>query len=471
MPLNCDRSFPAARQPHCVIQGTSALLLALLPVVASFGCRAFSSPDTIVAQYERSRERQQWWQANREQTKYVAGRGYFHPGTKRYYDASGQSLDESAGEIQQASFEDSGIAEEESDEGLDLSSLSLANINNTIKEVSGRGPNEDRARQRYAEAEKLFVAALNGQREDRDGQLADARGLFDDVIDAWPDSSLEEESMFKIGECDFFSDRYPRAIDAYGELIKKYPNTRHLELTNSRRFAICQYWLEQVAEDPEQFLEPNLVDGTRPRMDTFGSAVHTYDRIRIDDPTGDLADDATMASANAFFSREKYFAADELYADLREAFPRSEHQFQAHLLGLKCKLLIYQGAEYNDQPLEEAEVLVKQLRQQFPREVVAEREYIDRVYAEILAKRAEQDWEMAQYYERRKEFGGARHYYARVVEQFDGTQAAVKANERLAALGGLPNRPPDRFSWLTNAFEFEDEASRVASGGSSTQQR
>ena len=46
-------------------------------------------------------------------------------------------------------------------------------------------------------------------------------------------------------------------------------------------------------------------------------------------------------------------------------YPRSELQFEAHLLGLQAKLRKYQGENYDGTPLEEAKMLVKQLNSQF----------------------------------------------------------------------------------------------------------
>ena len=52
-----------------------------------------------------------------------------------------------------------------------------------------------------------------------------------------------------------------------------------------------------------------------------------FDKIRVDDPTGRLADDATLSLANENFTRRKFMKADEYYSDLRKAYPSSEHQF------------------------------------------------------------------------------------------------------------------------------------------------
>jgi outer membrane protein assembly factor BamD (BamD/ComL family) len=302
-------------------------------------------------------------------------------------------------------------------------------------------------------------------------QLTDIAKKFAAAAKALPDSNLEENAMFRVGECYFFADRYPRANDAYGKLIKKYPNTRHLDVVAARRFEIYRYWLALQKAKPKWLLEPNWTDRTRPRLDTFGNAVKGYDRLRIDDPTGKLADDATMAAANAFFEKGDYARADQLYTDLRDAFPSSEHLFQAHLLGMKCKLMIYQGSDYDGKPLDDAEKLIKSMRRKFRRETTAHREQIDRAHAEVLAKKAERQWQMARYYERRREYGGAKYYYSLITEKYPDTAAGRQARQRLAEIGDLPDRPPQRMAWLVDLIDPPNDDPIVASGGDSSSRR
>jgi hypothetical protein len=71
-------------------------------------------------------------------------------------------------------------------------------------------------------------------------------------------------------------------------------------------------------------------------------------------------------AANEYFQAGKYLRADEYYTDLRQAYPTSEHQFSAHFLGLKTKLMSYLGPNYSTNVLDDAEKLIKQMRRQFP---------------------------------------------------------------------------------------------------------
>ncbi len=113
---------------------------------------------------------------------------------------------------------------------------------------------------------------------------------FGKAADRWPDSAMEEDSMFLQAESYFFADRYSKADDEYGELLKKYPNTRYLNKSTARQFSIARYWQDMDKAHPHWPLTPNLVDKTRPLFDTGGHAINAYDNVRVNDPRGPLAD-------------------------------------------------------------------------------------------------------------------------------------------------------------------------------------
>src|SRR4029079_7160563 len=135
-----------------------------------------------------------------------------------------------------------------------------------------------------------------------------------------------------------------------------------------------------------------------------------------------------MATANIYFARGRYDDADYHYTLLRKEYPRSELQYEAHLLGLEAKVRKSQGESYDATPLEEAKVLVKSLNSQFasrlpPEEKkrLAERE------AMLNKEVASRGYRMARYYQRKKDYGAPRHYYTAVVEKFPDTELGQKS--------------------------------------------
>ena len=321
------------------------------------------------------------------------------------------------------------------------------------KNAAGYGPDESVARQLFQEGDALYRQAIAQEGKQRSATMLDAADKFKAAADRWPKSIIEEDSLFLLGECYFFSNRYPDASEAYDKLVKKFENTRYMEIVGKRRFAIAQYWIDhQQKVDPDLPITPNLSSKDLPFFDKFGHGLRVLDKIRLDDPTGKLADDATMAAAISHFKAERYVRADELFTDLRRSFPNSDHQFMAHLLGVKCKLKIYQGPDYSQIPIEDAEKLIRQIQIQFPQEAEAEREFLVSALKEVRLKRAQHEMGLARYYDRRKEYSAARHYYNKVRTEFSDTSLAEKAANRLESISDKPDSPEQKVPWLTKLF-------------------
>ncbi len=151
--------------------------------------------------------------------------------------------------------------------------------------------------------------------------------------------------------------------------------------------------------------------------------------MRLDDPTGKLADDATIAAANALFVGGDYERADDYYNDLRLHFPSSEHQFMAHYLGIQAKLRSYRGPDFAGEVLEEAEKLIKNVRRQFPSESREHEEELTRAYRKVRYFLAEREWEMAQYYAQRHQYGAARFYVDMILNDYADTPFADLARD------------------------------------------
>jgi tetratricopeptide (TPR) repeat protein len=321
--------------------------------------------------------------------------------------------------------------------------------------VTGREQEDPaRAKQLYQQGDALFRQAQSQPREQAKETFAKSAKLFKRAGQASPGTALQQDAMFMQGESLFFADRLIEASDVYEKLQKEFPRNRHIDRVAARLFSISRYWIDTVKAGGNSWFIVNLTDPKRPRLDTDGHALRVLDQIRFDDPTGRLADDATMAAAAEYIRQQKFEEADEFLTDLRETFSDSEHLFLAHLLGIRCKLETYAGPAYSGLVLEEAETLVRQTRQRFP-DKLADPKYGDmvaRAAAEISYARAQRLTYRADYREKRKEYGAARYYYHQLLEAYPDTPHADTARERLAQIEKLPAVPQSRLSWLTTIF-------------------
>lgn len=336
--------------------------------------------------------------------------------------------------------------EKEGPKGLSLEDLDPKNAYKKLLVATGFGPNKQIADQYYAEAEALY----------KEKKYKEAADKFKSAAGRWPDSTLEEDAMFYQAESYFFNDQYSKSQDTLDNLIKKYDNSRYLDKIVLRQYSIGQYWEKMSLYDPHWPVTPNVTDKSRPLFDTWGNAIKAYEGVFMNDPTGPLADDSMMAVANAYFHQGRYADAAYYYDRLRKEYPKSPHIVKAHLLDMKSKELVYQGPMYDSKSLEEAAEIADTAITQFGRELGEEHKTVVEARNKIDAKMAERDWEMAQFYETKKRYAGAKYYYRQIVKGFPNTEIARAAEKRLAEIKDYPDSPPDRFKWITGLLPESD---------------
>lgn len=404
------------------------LILLAVGLLMACGCAMIDNKPEI-QKPQLTPQQSEWWQANRHRATYVRGKGYYIEGTSGFFDHEGHRITDNLGNL----------AQEDEKKGL-LGRLAPKDVVKNAKKAVGQGPNESIARSELNKGDELF----------RQKKYEEAYAAYRKAYKRWPDSPLEEEAIFKAGESAFFADRYVWAEDEYALLVKKFQSTQYLSQLTERRFAIGRYWEAHDRAHPKFVLVPNLTNNTLPRFDTGGHALKVYEKIRLDDPIGPRADDAVMATANSYFLKGRWDDADYHYGLLRSEFPKSEHQYQAHLLGLRCKLIRYQGPGYDGTQLDEAEDLATQLLTQFPSELGNERERVVQVRADVRAQRALREYEMAEFYAKNEYYGAARHYYAKVVDKYPETKLAEVSRNRMTEFAAEPASPTPPFEWLVN---------------------
>ncbi len=369
------------------------------------------------------------------------------------------------------SDDDFDVFGERNPDRLMLADLGPGRIGTTLKtRLTGGGQDRAAAEKAFAEAQQIYKQAIgrweNDLRDDETESLfKQAANRFEVAGDRWPDSALEQDALFMQGESHFFANQYVLANRAFEILLNRYSGTSKLDLVESRRFEIAQYWLALGRKKTTLGVNWSIGDASRPSTDLAGQARRILHRIRLDDPTGKLADDATVALANAFFEAKRYSDAADAYEDLRRTYPGSPHQFHAHIFELRARLAAYRGANYDGTDLEKANELMKTLVRQFPAEMEKQRDYLAREAKRIRNLLAERDWSLGEYYEARGENRAAGYYYEQVAKNYSDSKFSQEARERVASLTGKPPVPAQKAEWLVNLFpEKEINKPLIATG-------
>jgi tetratricopeptide (TPR) repeat protein len=345
----------------------------------------------------------------------------------------------------------------------DLSPKQLAT---TLKVRSIHGTDEQLAREQFEIGKKIYVDAISQKDSEPEGsnyqdQFLAAANHFRVASSRWPDSEIEEESLFFEGESFFFADHYVQSNRAFEKLVANFSGTRYLDMAEKRRFTIALYWLELA----EKYRGPNLTDPKRPKTSLAGEARRVLHRIRIDDPTGKLADDATLALGTAYLKDKQYYEAADTFEDLRRNYPGSKHQFTTHMLELQARLQSYQGKSYDEAPLKKADELMKSIARQFPKEAREQLPYLEKQAALIRNQLAERDYAMGQFYENRGENRAAKYCYEQVAENYQDTNFGDSVKEQIAVVAELPPVPKQHAKWLVDLFPNDEEDEAIIASG------
>ena len=335
--------------------------------------------------------------------------------------------------------------------------ISPGNLTTTVKVRTTYKEDRSAAEAAYEQGQQQYKAALAQLDAEPDGEkhvelFIDAANSFRLAAGKFPDSQLEHDALYFQGESFFFANHYVMANRAFENLISRYSGTRYLDKAEARRFAIAEYWLK-VSDDGVKI---KLNDPSRPTKGLATQAQRIFHRIRLDDPTGKLADDATLALANAYFKAEKWPDAADTYEDLRRNYPGSRHQFHAHLFELKSRLNSYQGKSYDDDPLKKADKLLKQIVRQFPEQARKEKEFLAQEAGLIRHMLAERDWGMAKYFENQGENFAAKYYYEQVAADFSDTKFGEMVGGEIERVAELPAKPKQHAQWLVDMFPDEE---------------
>lgn len=276
---------------------------------------------------------------------------------------------------------------------------------------------------------------------------------------------VREEAVFYLAESRFQQGRLPKASETYKALMKDYPSSRYLDQSSRRLFKIAQTWLgvddfvttseirnvsfseEDRAiplsniEPQKKSMLPNFRDKSRPVFDTTGQALNSLRSIWINDPSGDLADDAIMLAATYNLRKENYRESARLMKLIREQFPKSPHLQNAFVVGSHVELMSYQGPKYDEQRLDEAYELKENALRLFPD--AAEADSLRNDLKHLYNARAKREWENALFWEKKEKPEAVAVYCRELLRLYPNSEYASLARQKLAELGGMKQIGPE----------------------------
>lgn len=250
-----------------------------------------------------------------------------------------------------------------------------------------------------------------------------ARIEFKKLLSHYKDSREAPEAQYYIGrsfeeERDFY-----RAFLEYRKTLETYPSTARFEEILERMYQIGNYFLSG---------KKRKVFGTAAFLPARDKAAEIFQVIVDDGPFSQYGELAQYKLGIAHLALGDYEQAVTAFDQLIDRYPNSplvdDARFQLAQASLKGTF----KADYDQHPTDQAMDELERFVQNFSSSDLAP-EAVERLKV-LLERRAEHDFQVGQFYERRKHPESALVYYQDVVNHYPKTSWAAKAVSRIQFL-------------------------------------
>ncbi len=267
--------------------------------------------------------------------------------------------------------------------------------------------------------EQLAFAIAWFDRKDYDR----ARREFQKLLKAYKNSHEAAEAQYYLGRCREEDGDYYKAFLEYRKTIQTYPSTKRFDEILEREYQLGNQFLAG---------QKRKVFGTAAILPARDKAVEIFEAIVEDGPFSEHGQLAQYKLGLAHLALSDYEPAVNAFEQLISRYPDSplvdDARFQIAQASLKGTF----RPGYDQTPTDVAMRELETFLREYPESELAE-DAGGRLL-ELKERRAQHDYDVAQFYERRKRREAALIYYQTIVRQFAETAWGPKAAARIEVL-------------------------------------
>ena len=250
-----------------------------------------------------------------------------------------------------------------------------------------------------------------------------ARLEFKKLLHHYKDSREAGEAQYYLGRCEEELGDYYQAFQQYRKTIQIYPSTARFNEILERMYQIGNYFLSG---------KKRKLFGTAALIPARDKAVEVFQGIVDDGPFSQYGELAQYKLGLAHLALGDYEQAVAAFERLTDRYPKSplvdDARFQLAQASLKGTFSPDYDQSPTDQAIEELNTFVKD----FPSSDLSP-QAVERLKV-LRERRAEHEFQVAQFYERRKHPASALQYYQGIVTRYTGTSWSLKAAARAQLL-------------------------------------
>jgi len=259
----------------------------------------------------------------------------------------------------------------------------------------------------------------------KSGEYKEAESEMQKLIKHYPKAREAADAQFYIGEFQEKQGEYYKAFKSYQEVIIKYPFAERTAEVVKRQYDIGSLLLDGKGKEEEGFLAK--MSSARNKVEEI------FNQVIKNAPYGEYA-------AQAQYKIGLFLKGEELLQEARDAFEKTVNDYPESEWAKAARYQIAladaqrsAAAGYDQKITESAITGFKNFLKDYPdAELSAEAQgHI----SELRLKEAENNFIIAQFYEKQGAYPAAKLYYSNIVEEYKDTVWAQKALEKIQNLG------------------------------------
>lgn len=245
---------------------------------------------------------------------------------------------------------------------------------------------------------------------------------FRKLLKNYEASPQAPEAQYYLGRAREEQRNYHDAFEAYRLVVQKYPSSTRYEEVIEREYNIANYYLRG---------EKQAILGAKifPATDV---AVEIFTAITEDAPFSKYGDLAQFKKGEAHRALGQYEEAAKAFGDLVERYPRSPLMDDARYQMALCAKQGTFDPAYDQSATDRAIQEFEKFTTTEP--PAALQQEINDNLTVLKDKRAQHEWQVAQFYERQRAWESALMYYYGIMKQYPNTSTASRAAERVRVL-------------------------------------
>ncbi|OGX14836.1 MAG: hypothetical protein A2166_06015 [Omnitrophica WOR_2 bacterium RBG_13_41_10] len=249
----------------------------------------------------------------------------------------------------------------------------------------------------------------------------DAKLEFKKVLKHYPKAFEAAESQYYLGAAEDAEGNYYGAYLDYQKVIDKYPFSERIPQIIEREYKIAEIFMAGEKRKAMGMTLP--VDNP---------AIEIFSKVIENSTYGPLAASAQYKLGLVLKSLSRYYEAEEAFNKVISNYPDSEWIEAAKFQIASSRAALSRGPYYDQGATKEAKEKFQEFVKEHP-DAVLSREAEENI-AKLNEKEAENNYNIAMFYEKQKAYSSARLYYNDVIQNYSNSKWAAKALERIQVL-------------------------------------